>query len=100
MSRGTIETQVPQYFQVIDDNIFERVQSFALVAKLGPDVPEEFACFTTGFNDRECQGRIGATEIKIRDTDGKHLEIYNPVQNMSVDGFHSSWVVFHPIHLL
>ena len=71
-SRGTIETQVPQYFQVIDDNIFERVQSFALVAKLGPDVPEEFACFTTGFNDRECQGRIGATEIKIRDTDGKH----------------------------
>ena len=60
---------IPKLFQVVDDNVNEIEQSFVLVAQLGPDVPEEFACFQTQVGVTECLGRKGATEIKIVDND-------------------------------
>ena len=67
-----MEIQVPQFFHVYDDEIFERAQSFVLVAVLGDEVPDKFACFRVRFSDDGCYGRIGATHIVIRDTDSKH----------------------------
>lgn len=61
---------VPEMFDVIDDNINEIDQSFALVGQLGSDVPERFACFQEQVGDTECFGRTGATEIRIADNDG------------------------------
>ena len=60
---------IPKLFQVVDDNVNEIEQSFVLVAQLGPDVPDEFACFQTQVGVTECLGRKGATEIKIVDND-------------------------------
>ena len=57
-------------FSVIDDNVNEIEQSFALIAELG-NVPESFVCFQRQVGDTECFGRRGATEIKIVDNDCK-----------------------------
>ena len=56
---------------VINDAINEVEQSFILVAQLGDDVPNEFACFQRQRGDSECFGREGATEIRIMDNDRK-----------------------------
>ena len=60
-------------FTVADDDINEIDQSFALVAELGPEVPDDLACFQIRAGDTECfgTGRLGATEIKITDNDGR-----------------------------
>ena len=58
---------------MIDDNVDEIEQNFALVAQLGDDVPDNFTCFQTQVGDTECLGRKGATEIKILDNDRKFL---------------------------
>ena len=55
----------------IDDDVDEIEQSFALVAELGPDVPDSFACFQRQMSDTECFGRTGAIEIRIMDNDRK-----------------------------
>ena len=31
-------------------------QSFAIVAEIGPDVPENISCFQTGIGATECHG--------------------------------------------
>ena len=54
-----------------DDDIDEITQSFALIAQLGEDVPDNFACFQRYVGDSECFGRYGATEIIIYDNDRK-----------------------------
>ena len=54
----------PFLFQVIDD---EYEQSFAIVAELGPDVPDRIAYFQ--LQAGECFGRRGATDIRITDND-------------------------------
>ena len=54
-----------------DNNIDEIEKSFAVVAEIGGDVPDSFACFQRQVGDTECLGRTGATEIKIMDNDGK-----------------------------
>ena len=59
-------------FRVIDDDVNEIDQSFALVAQLG-DVPESFACFQRPGDGTDCFGRTGATVIKIMDNDGKYM---------------------------
>ena len=44
----TQEFVIPEFFQVIDDDIDEVEQSFTIVAELGPDVTEvpfNFTCF-------------------------------------------------------
>ena len=60
---------VPQFFTIEDDDIDEDEQSFAIVAEIGPDVPDNISCFQTGLRDEECRGRRGATEIRIADND-------------------------------
>ena len=60
---------------VIDDDVNEIQQSFALVAVLGDDVPDDFACFQRQVGDTECFGRTGATEIAIGDNDGMYIWI-------------------------
>ena len=57
----------------IDDDIDEFEQSFALVAELGNDVPDSFACFQRYVGESECFGRTGATEIRIYDNDRKYI---------------------------
>ena len=65
--------ELPSFFQVIDDNIDEIEQSFAIVAELGPDVPDRVACFQLQVGETECFGRRGATEIRITDNDRKEI---------------------------
>ena len=55
----------------IDDDIDEIEQTFALVAEIGDDVPDRFACFQRQVGDTNCYGRTGATEIRIMDNDSK-----------------------------
>ena len=57
-------------FMVIDDDVNELEQSFALVAVLGDDVPDSFTCFQRQVGLCLCFGRTGATEIRIKDTFG------------------------------
>ena len=61
---------IPEMFNVTDDDIDESVKRFALVAQLGRDVPDRFACFQRHIGDTECFGRSGATEITFFDDDG------------------------------
>ena len=42
-----------------------------LDAEIGPDVPDGVSCFQSPNADSECQGRRGATEIRITDNDRK-----------------------------
>ena len=59
---------------VVDDDINENCQRFALVAQIGRDVPDSFTCFQrsgcTECCGGQCFGRNGAIEIKIVDNDG------------------------------
>ena len=62
---------IPEMFNVTDDDIHERWYSgSALVAQLGSDVPDRFACFQRYINDTKCFGRSGATQFIILDNDG------------------------------
>ena len=60
-----------------DDNIDEFGQSFALVAEIGDDVPDSFACFQRQVGDTDCFNRTGATEIRIMDNDGMLFHLSN-----------------------
>ena len=57
-------------FSVIDDDINEIEQSFAVIAEIGTDVSDDIACFQTQAEDTNCYGQFGATEIRIVDNDG------------------------------
>ena len=63
--RYTIE----MFFNIFDDNLDEDEQSFALVAEIGPDVPDGLSCFQIPNALTECRGRRGATKIRITDND-------------------------------
>ena len=79
---------LPIFFSVIDDDINEVEQSFALVAEIGPDVTNtcyvdgvgltECSCFQRPNSAMDCYGRRGVTEIRIIDNDGKNT--YNSLQ--------------------
>ena len=62
---------IPTFFTINDDNLDEDEQSFEIVAEIGPDVPDGVSCFQIPNVDAECQGRRGATEIRITDNDRK-----------------------------
>ena len=64
---------IQQFFNVVDDNFDEDEQSFAIVAEIGPDVPDGISCFQTAVGVTECFGRCGATQIRITDNDRKFL---------------------------
>lgn len=69
---GDIRTiDLPEFFNVIDDDINEIEQSFAIVVEIGPDVPTNTACFQLNLGEGECLGRRGATDIRIIDNDRK-----------------------------
>ena len=71
---GLQEFELPDFFQVVDDEIDEIEQNFAILAELGPDVTEvpfNFSCFQLQAGEIECFGRRGATEIRITDNDRK-----------------------------
>lgn len=61
---------MPNFSFVIDDNVVERTEVFALVAQLGDDVPDSFACFQLYLGSLDCTGRTGAAQIEIMDNDG------------------------------
>ena len=44
---------IPTFFTVIDDNINEVEQSFAIVAEIGSDVPDTY-CFVEGVGLSDC----------------------------------------------
>ena len=58
-----------EFFTIVDDNVDEYHQSFAIVAEIGPDVPDIISCFRLYVWETECHGRGGATEIRINDND-------------------------------
>ena len=66
---GSLTFTVPEFFRIVDDNIDEDEQSFAIVAEIGDDVPDGISCFQLGVGLTECFGRRGATEIRITDND-------------------------------
>ena len=66
---STTSRVVSQNIRINNDNINEIEQHFALVGELGPEIPDEFACFRVTFGEAECRGRVGATGIRIRDND-------------------------------
>ena len=69
---NTVAFEIPrEAFTIVDDNIDEDEQSFAIVAEIGPDVPENVSCFQLGVGSTRCHGRRGATEIRIIDNDRK-----------------------------
>ena len=69
---GVQTYEIPE-FNIVDDNIDEVEQSFAIVAEIGPDVPENISCFQTDAGTPVCHGRRGATKIRIFDNDRKGL---------------------------
>ena len=60
------EFYIPQFFTIVDDDIDEPEQSFAIVAEI-ENVPESISCFKVTGGSTNCNGRHGATEIKIND---------------------------------
>ena len=76
---------IEKFFTVVDDNINEVEQRFALTAEIGDDVPfncfvtmegfgRDCSCFQTQVGETDCfgTGRSGATEIRITDNDRKN----------------------------
>ena len=68
---GSHTFTVPEFFTIVDDDIDEDEQSFAIVAEIGTDVPEGVSCFQVWVGEIQCHGRRGATEIRITDNDRK-----------------------------
>ena len=62
---------IQQFFDVVDDNIDEDRQSFAIVAEIGPDVPDGVSCFKIAEGETACFERRGAIQIRIIDNDRK-----------------------------
>ena len=81
---GSHTFTVPEFFTIVDDDIDEDQQSFAIVAEIGPDVPENVSCFQPAYGYTECFGRRGATEIRIDDNDRKlfYLCLMNFLMNV------------------
>ena len=43
--------EIPQFFTIVDDDINEDQQSFAIVAEIGSDVPDGVSCFQIAAGD-------------------------------------------------
>ena len=71
LSTNTTETELQNYFEVIDDAINEPVQNLALVVGVSGQGIEKAICFTRG-RTGPCQGRVGSTVLKIIDDDGMY----------------------------
>ena len=60
--------EIPKIFTIDDDDINELQQSFAIIAEI-INVPENISCFQRAIGESICQGRRGATAIRIIDND-------------------------------
>ena len=60
--------EIQTFFTIDDDDVNEDQQSFAIIAEI-IDVPEDISCFQRAIGERICQGRRGATAIRIMDND-------------------------------
>ena len=83
--------EVPAFFTVMDDNIDEDEQSFAIIAEIDQPVPDAVTCFQTAVGETDCFGRRGATEIRITDNDREHsilyiLHEYNSCFHLHING--------------
>ena len=76
---------IEKFFTVVDDDLNEVEQSFALIAELGDDIPSNCFVEMVGLSDCRCfqtqegelvcfgDGRSGATKIRITDNDSKNI---------------------------
>ena len=60
--------EIPTFFNITDDDINEVQQSFAIIADI-INVPENISCFQRAIGENICQGRRGATAMRIMDND-------------------------------
>ena len=67
-----------EFFTIVDDDIDEDEQGFAIVAEIGPDVPENISCFQLYLEGTGCHGRRGATQIRITDNDRELFRFFIP----------------------
>ena len=72
-NQGIQTIQPLEFFTVIDDNINEPDQVFAVTAEVGLDVPENYSCFQLFPGATDCFGKFGAARIIIKDNDRKLL---------------------------
>ena len=83
---GSQTYTIEKFFTVVDDDLNEVEQSFALIAELGDDIPSncfvvmegfgrDCRCFQIQDGETECSGdgQSGATEIRITDNDRKNI---------------------------
>ena len=68
---GSSAFVLPPDFEVVDDDVNEIEQDYALIGELGDDVTDRFACFQRRIGDEQgcAAGRTGATKIEIFDND-------------------------------
>ena len=62
---GSQKFNIPQFFTIVDDDINEPVESFAIVAEI-ENVLENISCFKVTVGS-DCNGQRGATKIRIKD---------------------------------
>ena len=70
-NQGVQTFQLPKFFTVIDDNINEPDQVFAVIAEVGQDVPENYCCLLLYAGATDCFVGGGAARIIIKDNDRK-----------------------------
>ena len=66
------KVDIPPFYNITDDDINEREQSFVLVAEIVPYSATNVSCFWTQVAKKECLGMISITEIRIVDNDRKY----------------------------
>lgn len=69
----TTSYQVSTFFEVVDDEVNEIEQSFAVIARI-EDTP---GCFKVAVGATECFGQYGAVQVRITDNDGKKNRFYS-----------------------
>ena len=72
----TTSFQFPAFFEVVDDEVNEIEQSFAVIARI-EDTPPDVGCFKVVVGATDCFGRYGAIQVRISDNDGKKNRFYN-----------------------
>ena len=60
--------EIQTFFNITDDDVNEVQQSFAIIVDI-IDVPKNISCFQRAIGESKCQGRCGATAIRITDND-------------------------------
>ena len=74
VSASSTTTNLGPFLEVINDTTNEREQSFAVIARIGDEVPDRFCCFQTQVGATTCigDGRSGVARMRIEDDDRKY----------------------------